>query len=232
MCFFATSVTELSLIMLIVAKLSFCVRGFCVLTVWSARLYKTHRLPSAARENTYCADWVEELYILGSWINVIKICLRFVDVLLVSKWEPQQSSCFLQPSKLHQYYRHWQPACKLHRLPFVRQNICLGQQYDGCDGVMICLLLSIRANKGCFVLRILNARLGAVNAYRFTKQSHFRMVAFLRKGCKNCSSLLLIRLRTQMIHNKKECTQEIALLASLLFILRITDFKKAITLHS
>ncbi len=134
---FASSVTELSLIMLIAAKLSFCVGAFCVLTVWSARLYKTHRLPLAARENTDCADWVEELYVLGSWNDVIKIRLRFVDLLLISKWEPQQSSCFLQPSKLPQYYRHWQLACELPRLLSVRQNICLGQQYDGCDGVMI-----------------------------------------------------------------------------------------------
>lgn len=59
---------------------------------WSARLYKTQRLPLAARENTDCADWVEELYVLGSWNDVIKICLRFVDLLLISKWEPQQSS--------------------------------------------------------------------------------------------------------------------------------------------
>lgn len=197
--------------MLIAAKLSFCVGAFCVLTVWSARLYKTHRLPLAARENTDCADWVEELYILGSWIDVIKICLRFVDLLLVSKWEPQQSSCFLQPSKLHQYYRHWQPACELHRLLSVRQNICLGQQYDGCDGVMICLLLSIRANKGCFcVMHTECTHQGALRVYEFlwgrihlqNNLWHFCMVAFFRKGGKNCPSLLLIRFSTQVFSNK------------------------------
>lgn len=81
--------------MLIEAKLSFCAPYFCVLTVWSGGLYiKKHRLPSAARENTNCADWLIEFYISRSWIDVIKICLRFVDLLLVSKWEPQQTSCF------------------------------------------------------------------------------------------------------------------------------------------
>lgn len=96
--FFASSVTELSLIMLIAAKLSFCVGAFCVLTVWGARLYKTHRFLLAVRENTDCADWVEELYILGSWIDVIKICLRFVRY--PSRFKVGTSAKFLFSSAL------------------------------------------------------------------------------------------------------------------------------------
>lgn len=94
-CVFFATPSELSHIMLIEAKPSFCAPVFCVLTVRSGGLYKkTHRLPSAARENTNCGDWLMEFYISRSWIDVIKICLRFVDLLLVSKWEPQQTSCF------------------------------------------------------------------------------------------------------------------------------------------